>query len=90
VQALHLSNGTTLNDKLAANQGAVSDIVSYPKPDHEIIEEAFLKCLNRVPKEKESQSYEDMLSKTDPLERRAAVEDLYWALLTSREYLFQH
>ena len=90
VQALHLSNGTTLNDKLAANQGAVSDIVSHPKPDHEIIDEAFLKCLNRAPKEKESQSYEDILSKTDPIEKRAAVEDLYWALLTSREFLFQH
>jgi hypothetical protein len=90
VQALHLSNGTTLNDKLAAQQGAVSDIVSCPKPEHEIIEEAFLKCLNRMPKEKEAQSYEDMLSKTDPIDRRAAVEDLYWALLTSREYLFQH
>ena len=31
-----------------------------------------------------------MLGSAGADERRAAVEDLFWALMTSREFLFQH
>jgi hypothetical protein len=26
----------------------------------------------------------------EPAQRRQAIEDLYWSVLTSREFLFQH
>ena len=31
-----------------------------------------------------------MFDSTPEKERRAAIEDLFWALMTSREFLFQH
>jgi hypothetical protein len=31
-----------------------------------------------------------MFDDTPKAERRAAIEDLFWALMTSREFLFQH
>ncbi len=90
VQALHLSNGTTLNDKLAAKEGAISELLSSQKDDAQIIEEAFLKCLSRRPKSTELEAYKTLLRTVAPGERRPALEDLFWALLTSREFLFQH
>ena len=90
VQALHLSNGKTLNDKLAAKEGTISELLSATKTNSEIIEEAFIKCLSRSPKPVEMQTYESILTGIAPAEKRAAIEDLFWAILTSREFLFQH
>jgi len=93
VQALHLANGTTLNDKLAAKDGAVSALLSVKKDqsaDADLIEEAFLKCLGRFPRTDEAAAYLKILKETPDSERRPAVEDMFWSLLTSREFLFQH
>ena len=90
VQALHLSNGDTLNGKLAAKESFLSSLLETPTTDKQAIETAFLRCLNRFPKPKETEAYLRLLTGTPPQERRAALEDLFWSLLTSREFLFQH
>ena len=90
VQALHLSNGPTVNDKLAAKNGTVADWLSAKLADREIIDTAFLTCLSRPPTEAESQGYLKILKDAGDSERRACVEDVMWSLLTSREFLFQH
>ena len=90
VQALHLSNGTTINDKLAAKNGAVTDWIAGNLDDEKLVETAFLTCLSRPPTQLEALGYSKILSEAKPDERRACVEDVMWALLTSREFLFQH
>ena len=93
VQALHLANGTTLNDKLAAKDGALTALLEIWKDqssDARLIEEAFLKCLGRFPRKDEADAYQKILAETVASERRLAVEDMFWSLLTSREFLFQH
>ena len=90
VQALHLSNGSTINDKLAAKNGTVSDWLSGNLSDIELVETAFMTCLSRPPTQVEALGYSKILSEAPPEERRACVEDMMWALLTSREFLFQH
>ena len=90
VQALHLSNGTTINDKLAAKNGTVADWISGNLDDEKLVETAFITCLSRPPTQSEALGYSKILSEAKPDERRACVEDVMWALLTSREFLFQH
>jgi hypothetical protein len=90
VQALHLSNGTTINDKLAAKNGAVTDWIAGNLDDEKLVETAFMTCLSRPPTKLEALGYSKILSEAKPDERRACVEDVMWALLTSREFLFQH
>jgi len=90
VQALHLSNGSTINDKLASKNGTVSDWMSGSVDDKRLIETAFITCLSRLPTQTEALEYTQILGETKPEERRACVEDMMWALLTSREFLFQH
>ena len=83
-----MSNGQTLNDKLRAEESSVAELLK--KSDAELINEAYLLCLSRTPSEVESVGFLDLLGATPKDERRRAVEDLLWALMSSREFLFQH
>ena len=90
VQALHLSNGATVNDKLSAKTGRVTQLLATDPPPAQIIDDAYLLCLSRPPTEEQRKKFEELLAAAKPEEKRQAVEDLYWSLLTSREFLFQH
>jgi hypothetical protein len=90
VQALHLSNGNTLNGKLASKEGNLERLLSSNPTHAELVETAYLRCLNRLPNPKEKDAYTKLLDAAPVEERRASAEDLFWALLTSREFLFQH
>ena len=88
VQVLHLSNGDTLNKNLRSDQSCVN--VMIPQSNEEIIEETYLLCLSRMPSDGERNRLAAFFDNTPEPERRAAIEDLFWALMTSREFLFQH
>jgi hypothetical protein len=88
VQVLHVSNGKTLNEKLRDEKSVVSELMK--KPDAELIADAYLRTLTRRPTELESTQFVELLAATPKEERRTAVEDLLWALMSSREFLFQH
>ncbi len=90
VQVLHLSNGTTLNDKLAAKEGRITQILATDPQPADLVSGAWVRTLSRQPSEAERKPFEEMLAAATPEERRALVEDLYWSLLTSREFLFRH
>ena len=90
VQVLHLSNGSTLNGKLAAKEGRVTQILATDPAPATLVEDAWIITLSRKPTDAERKPFEDMLSKAAPEEKRQIVEDMYWSLLTSREFLFRH
>ncbi|MCA9058997.1 MAG: DUF1549 domain-containing protein [Planctomycetaceae bacterium] len=86
-QALHLINGDTSNDKI--RQGGL--IPKMLKDGHEpaaIITEIYLRCFCRRPTEPELQK---LVALTNETENKAeALEDIFWSLLNSREFLFNH
>jgi hypothetical protein len=90
VQVLHLSNGSTLNDKLAAKNGYLTQLLATEPANEAILEDAWLRTLSRFPTDEETKPFLEMLEAAAPEEKRAVVEDLYWSLLTSREFLFRH
>jgi hypothetical protein len=90
VQVLHLSNGSTLNDKLASKNGYLTQLLATEPGDDTIIDDAWLRILSRFPTDAEKKPFAEMLQKASADEKRAVVEDLYWSLLTSREFLFRH
>ncbi|MBI1841138.1 MAG: DUF1553 domain-containing protein, partial [Verrucomicrobia bacterium] len=89
-QALHLANGDAINKKLASEKSVASRIARDAAPAGRIVEEAYLSALSRMPSETERQRMVESLESAAPAERRARVEDIYWALLSSREFLFNH
>ena len=90
VQVLHLSNGSTINDKLSAKAGRVTQILATDPTPQVLVDEAWLRCLSRLPTDAERKPIEEMLTAVKPEEKRELVEDMYWSLLTSREFLFRH
>ena len=90
VQVLHLANGSTINEKLAAPQGRVSELLARNLAPEEAVDELWWVALSRPPLPPERAAAASELAAAPPEERRAALEDLLWSLLTSREFLFQH
>jgi hypothetical protein len=46
--------------------------------------------LSRPPTPTEQTQLVPLLSANDEAEKRKAAEDMFWSLLTSREFIFQH
>jgi hypothetical protein len=98
-QALHLANGDTINQKLREAGSVITSLVESDAEDNEVIEELYLSALSRYPTDTERKKLLPILAETpvEPFapntkrnERRGALEDLYWAILTDREFLFNH
>jgi hypothetical protein len=88
-QALHLNNGKTLNDKLRAKESRGAAWLAKDMKDDQIIKNLYLASLCREPTAKELASFTKLLKEaTAESSRREAVEDLFWAVLTSREFVF--
>jgi hypothetical protein len=90
IQVLHLSNGATINEKLAAKEGRLTQLLATEPPPARIIDDAWMRCFSRAPSESERKEIEALLASAPPEQKREAIEDLYWSLLTAREFLFQH
>ena len=89
VQVLHLSNGSTLNDKLAAETGRLRTMVAGGKSDGQIVRSLYGRALSREPTAEELAGIHAALAEPDA-DRNAVLEDVAWAVLSSREFLFNH
>ena len=87
-QALHLINGQTIQSKIRAKDGRLARQLSEKRTDREIIEELFLAAYARMPRKEEVHELKKEIAAAK--NRRRALEDLYWAVLNSREFLFNH
>jgi hypothetical protein len=90
-QALHLNNGQTLNDKLRDKNSRVEEWLKENIQDEDAIARVFALALSRPPTTEERVRLAKLLaeSRADPqATRREALEDLFWSVLTSREFLF--
>ncbi|MEI7921441.1 MAG: DUF1549 domain-containing protein [Planctomycetota bacterium] len=86
-QALHLLNGDTVNQKIKT--GGVIEKLMKDKPKLEDrISDLYIRCFARRPTPEEVAKVTKALAiEPDP---KKAMEDLFWALLNSREFLFNH
>ena len=84
-QALHLLNGSTTNDKIKEG-GVVKALLKTKKPE-EVVEELYLRCLGRKPTDKELVKITDFLKDGKPED---TLNDLFWSLLNSKEFIFNH
>lgn len=87
-QVLHILNGETLIQKLEAKDNRLSKQLEANVAPEQLAEELFLSALSRFPTDRERQKMSEILSVASPEERRQAVEDLYWSVLSSKEFLF--
>ena len=90
VQALHLANGETLNNKLAEKGGIVDQLLEkFPQDNAALVRAAYLRTLCREPTVDEQRAIVQELERNTQ-ERHLAIEDLLWSLMSSREFLFNY
>ena len=68
----------------------IAHLVTRGVAPEKIVEELYLSALSRVPTDDERSQIVPVLTDAPESDRRAAIEDLCWSILTSREFLFQH
>jgi hypothetical protein len=87
-QALQLINGPAVNDRLRNPSNRIGKLIAAKKTDKEILGELFLTTLSRRPNETEESAMLGHISSA--VDRRRAWEDVHWALINSKEFLFRH
>jgi hypothetical protein len=90
-QALHLNNGTTLNERLRDKKSRVEAWLKEGVSDAEAIRRIFMLALCREGTPAEQQRFQALMaesSRDGRTTRREALEDLFWAVLSSPEFLF--
>ena len=81
-------NGPLVHGKLRDANGRIHKLIAAGKNDGEIIEELYLSALARKPVAAETEAATKHI--TSSSDRKLALEDIGWALLNSKEFLFQH
>lgn len=86
-QALHLLNGDTVNTKIAQGK-LVPNRLTEGKTPEQIAEEIYIRCLSRKPTEREAAALKEVVDNEQ--DKKQALEDIFWATLNSREFVFNH
>lgn len=85
-QALHSLMGETISKKIFSKQSRIAKLIKAMKSHDEIIEEIYLATLCRLPNEAEKKKMREFLkTASNPKE---CYEDILWALLNSKQFLF--
>lgn len=87
-QALQLINGPVVHNKIRAKEGELHSWIAAGKSDREIISLLYLTALSRAPVESEFETSLRHISANE--DRTSALEDVAWAVINSKEFLFQH
>jgi hypothetical protein len=86
-QALHMLNGATVEEKIKQGQ-LLERLLKEGKTPEQIIETIYLRTLTRKPSAEEMKSHAAVLAaEKNP---QAALLDIFWAVLNSREFAFNH
>lgn len=87
-QALQMINGPVVHNKLRDEKGRIARLMAENKTDEEIINSIYLAAVARKPLPEEMDAAKRHIAAQS--ERRQALEDVGWAVLNSKEFLFQH
>ena len=87
-QALHMINSNYVNKKLRSSSGALTRLIKAKPDNRELITELYLSTLSRFPTDTEVETAEAYI--TESPKYRTGCEDLLWALISSRSFLFIH
>jgi Protein of unknown function (DUF1553) len=86
-QAFQMVSGELLHRMLSESNNRLGRLLSSDRKDAEIVEELYLSALCRRPTEKEVSAATSLLAKSK--DRRAALEDVTWALLNAKEFVLR-
>jgi hypothetical protein len=85
-QALHMINSGYIHKKLRNSGGILTRLIKAKSDNRELIAELYLSTLSRFPTDDELETAEAYIVESP--KRRGGSEDLLWALISSRAFIF--
>ncbi len=85
-QALHLINGDIVQSRIQS--GGLTGELLKEHPPAEVLRQLYLRTLCRPPSDDEQAAILGQLEK-EP-DKKAVMDDVFWALLNSKEFIFTH
>jgi hypothetical protein len=86
-QALHMLNGSTLQSKITQG-GLLKSLLAAGKTPPQVIESLYIRALCRKPQPEEMDRLMAVVG--EAANPQQGLEDVTWAILNSREFLFNH
>ena len=87
-QVLLLANSEEIESKIGAGDGRIARLLKEKKTSREIIEELYLTAYSRPPAAAELQRTENHVERLK--DKRPALEDVLWAIVNTKEFMFNH
>lgn len=87
-QALHTLNGDLLAAKIGDANGRIAKAIAAKIPHDDIVRDIYLAAVSRQPSELELAAARDFLTQAPT--PKEAYEDLMWALINSKQFLYVH
>ena len=88
-QALHLLNGDTTQQRIRQGK-LVETMLQEKKSVAEVIDRLYLTVLSRLPSDIEREKLLAAAGESTGPQLRETLEDVFWALLNSKEFIFNH
>lgn len=87
-QVLHLLNGELVTRKLTDKNGRLAGYINNKTPIDDAVRDLYLATFSRPPSDEELLSAGEFFESAES--PRQGLEDILWALINSREFLFNH
>ncbi len=87
-QALQLINGPTVNEKLRNANNRIGKLLASKAGESEVLNDLYLATLSRPPTEADAKVALAHVYRAH--DKRKAWEDVQWALINAKEFLFRH
>ena len=90
-QVFELTSGKTLSSLLEKDGNRLEQLLDGDRSDVDILESLYWTIVTRAPTEKEREVMLPLLTDgEDPGAKRKALQDITWALVNSKEFMFRH
>ncbi len=87
-QALHLLNGDSVHGKISQGR-LVATLLEQGRSPDEVIEQIYVRCLSRIPTQAEREKLLKIAGESSG-NIQQGLEDIFWGVLNSREFIFNH
>jgi hypothetical protein len=88
-QALHLLNGNSVHDKITRSNVVKKWLEQEKLNADQILDRIYLRALSRKPDPAEREATQAMLA-VEGANAQQVLEDVFWAVLNGREFVFNH